>query len=502
MMDGSARPTISVRPSSTRNVTPVPFSYWRRDIWLHSVIVLFVLAYCVSTIALSRPSGFNTFWDGGVYTVAEMLPVIAMLMCALRWPAQRAPWLFIGAGVLAHTAGDLVYSFHDQNLVPTPVPASSDYVYFASYALLVIGVVLLTQRNVGRVRAAVRVEGIVVGIAVAALAALLWFGPVFSATGSLWHVVTADVYPVGNLVLLVLLVSSLAPYEYQPNVPVILLLGAVAWFVFGDVMYFSQSVNGTFVSRTLLNATWVIGLWLVALAATAVDRRRSGALRRKRPVDQGVTWALFAAASVCVAVLVSCLVVPGIDTASLVLACVGLLLVSLAIIMAKRDLARVTLEPDNVDVVTGLMTSVLFREQVEAMLAERDSTLVGVVVLDIVNFSEVNDAIGYLIADELLWVIARRAEHRLGDGVIFARLEGDRFASAVRACSKGDVDDLAESVRSLSVDRFRLSGLSVGVVGRVGVAMAAPGTTNAAHLLVLAESALEESGAPPHGIEP
>jgi len=56
----------------------------------------------------------------------------------------------------------------------------------------------------------------------------------------------------------------------------------VAWFVFGDVVYFNQSVSGTFVSRTILNATWVIGLWMVALAATAVNRRRSGALRRKR----------------------------------------------------------------------------------------------------------------------------------------------------------------------------------------------------------------------------
>ena len=86
-MDNSGRPVISIHRAPARKVTSLPFALWRRDIWLHSVIGLFVLAYCVSTIAVSRPSGFNTFWDGGVYTVAETIPVIAMILCAWRWPA-------------------------------------------------------------------------------------------------------------------------------------------------------------------------------------------------------------------------------------------------------------------------------------------------------------------------------------------------------------------------------------------------------------------------------
>jgi len=141
-----------------------------------------------------------------------------MILCAWRWPAQRAPWLFISLGVLVHMAGDLIYSFHDQNLVPTPVPASSDYVYFVSTCCWWRAWSFYPKqyRTSARRRAH---RGLVVGVAVAALAALLWFGPVFSATGSFWHVLIADAYPVGNLVLLVLLVSSLAPYGYHPTCP-------------------------------------------------------------------------------------------------------------------------------------------------------------------------------------------------------------------------------------------------------------------------------------------
>lgn len=497
-MDDRGHSTVTVQTSTAHKITPVPFALLRRDVWLHSVIAVLVVAYCVSTIAVSRPSGFNTFWDGGIYTVAETLPVIAMILCALRWPAQRAPWLLIGAGVLVHAAGDLVYSFHDQNLVPTPVPAVSDYVFFASYVLLVAGVVVLTQSHVGRVRAALRVEGIVAGLAVAALAALLWFGPVLSATGSLWHVVLADVYPVGNLVLLVLLISSLAPYAYQPNVPVALLLAAVAWFVFGDIVYFSQATNGTYVSRTFLDATWVIGLWLAALAATAVSRRRSGALRRIRPGERRTSWAPVGAAFVFIAVAVNYLIVPGVDTAAMVLACLGLVLLGVDVYLVKRDMARAALGHEEVDVVTGLMTSAPFRERIEGWLDDGGDGVVGVVALDILDFAGVNELIGYAIADELLWVIGRRAQYRLSDRGVFARLGGDHFGFATLARSEEEVNELAEAVRRLTVDRFRLSGFSVGVVGRVGVATGRPGTASADDLLTLAEASLGEPDAPVH----
>jgi len=495
-MDGKAESTFSIQPNMPRNVTPIPFAILRRDVWLQSIIALFVLAYCVSTIAISQTNNFNTFWDGGVYTIAETLPVIAMVLCAKHWPAQRAPWLLIGAGVLVHAAGDLVYSFHDQNLVPIPVPAPSDVVYFASYVLLVAGVLLLTQSHVGRVRPAVRIEGIMVGLALAALAVLLWYGPVLSVTGTIWRVVIADGYPVGNLVLLVLLISSLAPNAYQPNVPVALLLLAVAWFVFGDIVYFNQVSAGTYVPRTFLDATWVIGLWLAGLAATSVDERRSGALRQSRPNYRGGSWAPVAATFVFVAVAANYLIVPGVDSVTIVLACLGLVLVGANVIVTKRDFARAALGRENVDVVTGLMNSASFTEEIERWLADGQGGVVGVVILDIIDFAGVNEEIGYAIADELLWVIGRRAHYRLGDRGIFARLSGDHFGFAAAVPSVEQIAELAETVLHLANDRFRLSDFSVDVVGRVAAASAAPGESSATDLLDRAVAALGEVAPP------
>jgi len=157
---------------------------------------LFVLAYCVSTIAVSRRVVL-TLLGRRVYTVAETIPVIAMILCAWRWPAQRAPWLFISLGVLVHMAGDLIYSFHDQNLVPTPcrrpVTTCTSFrtcCWWRAWSFLPKAIRTSARRRAHR--------GLVVGVAVAALAALLWFGPVFSATGSFWHVLIADAYPVAT----------------------------------------------------------------------------------------------------------------------------------------------------------------------------------------------------------------------------------------------------------------------------------------------------------------
>jgi len=172
------------------------------------------------------------------------------------------------------------------------------------------------------------------------------------------------------------------------------------------VVYFNQSVSGTFVSRTILNATWVIGLWMVALAATAVNRRRSG------PCDASVRSTTTSAGRWS-----------GRPRS-----------VSRSGELPHRDRCR-----RSRDVLAsldwswrwstswwprvtfrkwssirrrgrghGLSTLPLFIKHVEGLLADGHDGLVGMVTLDIVDFAGVNDTIGYATADELLWIIARR----------------------------------------------------------------------------------------------
>ncbi len=76
--------SVSVRASTPRQVTPLPFNLLKRDVWLHALIAAAILAYVISTVTLSRPNGVDSFRDGVFFPATEVLPVIAMVLCAWR----------------------------------------------------------------------------------------------------------------------------------------------------------------------------------------------------------------------------------------------------------------------------------------------------------------------------------------------------------------------------------------------------------------------------------
>ena len=47
-MSDSGPPNVSIQASPGRNGSRVSFSFWRRDVWLHTVIAVFVVAYLAS----------------------------------------------------------------------------------------------------------------------------------------------------------------------------------------------------------------------------------------------------------------------------------------------------------------------------------------------------------------------------------------------------------------------------------------------------------------------
>ena len=252
-----------------------------RELGIQGVIAGLAIVYGVSTFVVHRPpSGYNTIWDGWIYTAAETLPVIPVLLRPRRSSELRSAWLAMAAMIVLNTLGDLVYTYHDQNLLPIPDPAPSDVLYLLSYGAFIVGVALLTQSSFGRVHASVRLDGAIAGLAMGAVAAMVWFGPLLRVGGRPLQVAVAMAYPLADLVLIVLLVAGLAPHRYRPNSSTVLLLAGVASFVLGDVIYMNRSVAGTYVAGAPLDETWIIGLCLVGLAASVRDRRRSWGPRR------------------------------------------------------------------------------------------------------------------------------------------------------------------------------------------------------------------------------
>ncbi|HEX8963704.1 MAG TPA: EAL domain-containing protein [Rhodocyclaceae bacterium] len=93
------------------------------------------------------------------------------------------------------------------------------------------------------------------------------------------------------------------------------------------------------------------------------------------------------------------------------------------------------------DALTALPNRRAFRQRVEQAAAEARSAnrFVAVMIIDVDDFKDVNDALGHLVGDELIKGIASRLTLSLGEAGIVARIGGDEFA--VLLASLGHPDE-------------------------------------------------------------
>ena len=101
------------------------------------------------------------------------------------------------------------------------------------------------------------------------------------------------------------------------------------------------------------------------------------------------------------------------------------------------------------DTLTGLPNRALLLDRLGQALtrAARRGTPVGVMLLDLDRFKEVNDTLGHFAGDTLLKAIAGRLRHALRDSDTVARLGGDEFCVVLEDC--GDRDKLAVAATKL-----------------------------------------------------
>jgi diguanylate cyclase (GGDEF)-like protein/PAS domain S-box-containing protein len=150
------------------------------------------------------------------------------------------------------------------------------------------------------------------------------------------------------------------------------------------------------------------------------------------------------------------------------------------------------------DSLTGLPNRALFMERLQHSLsrAQRHSTLVGVIFLDLDNFKIVNDSLGHAAGDQLLISVASRLETCIRPGDTAARLGGDEFTLLLE-----DLPDAEELTRIADriVEALRpaimLSGHEVFTSGSLGTAMTRGETVTPDALLRDADIAMYQAKA-------
>lgn len=137
------------------------------------------------------------------------------------------------------------------------------------------------------------------------------------------------------------------------------------------------------------------------------------------------------------------------------------------------------------DPLTELPNRTQFLETLDLMIDEARNTgqQVALLLLDLNDFREINDTLGYDNGDALLRQAAQRLLTLRRPTDTVARLGGDDFALLLGSCSPGLATDVCQRALSTLNDPYEVAGFTLETGAKIGVALF-PDHAKTAHLLL------------------
>ncbi len=389
------------------------------------------LAAYVAHVAFGLGSpGLDGLFDDYVYTG---LIFAAGAICLARGFAvreERAAWLVMGVGLIAWAAGEVAWTVLIADDPAPPYPSVADVLYLSFYPASYTSLLLLARSRTDSFRSSLWLDGAIAALTVAAVIATLAFQPIVDATsGGPAEIAVNLAYPVGDLLLLGLVVTVFGLNGWRPDPVWLLIGGGLALTAVADGLYLVQSATDQYVQGGLLDIAWPASALLVAVAAWQPSRRHI-TIR---------DWLIIAVPAICGLVAVQLLVFDhferDVNDAGVSFAAWALLLalarMALAFLENQRSLSTSHAEA-RTDLLTGLRNRrcLIADLEVELGLATLASPR-ALLLFDLDGFKEYNDAFGHPAGDGLLVRLAARLAEAVGSDGCAYRLGGDEFCVIV-----------------------------------------------------------------------
>jgi two-component system, cell cycle response regulator len=392
---------------------------------LFALLVLGVIAY--ATHAVVAPSGgpLDRAVNDWLYSAITFGGGALCLLGALHHRRERTAWLLISAGLLLWASGDLVWTLWLNHLESPPYPNIGDALYLGSYVAIYAGIVALLRARVRPLRPAQWLDGLVGGLAIAAVAGALFFPTIAGlAEGDPFEAAVTLAYPVFDLLLLSFVVLAIGLNRWRLDASWVLLgLGQVSNAA-ADSIFTYQSALGTYVSGGWVDTLWPLGIVLTAAAVWQP---------RPRPVEElGKGTLPFTAAFTATAlgVLVAGQFTP-VEPVAALLAAATLVVAGIRGGTLFADNVRL-LHTSRVESLTDGLSGLANRRALMLDLDEAVATATAahprtLALFDLDGFKQYNDAFGHAAGDTLLKRLATQLQDAIaGHGQAY-RLGGDEF---------------------------------------------------------------------------
>jgi diguanylate cyclase len=464
------------------------------------VLLLGVGVFAISTVVRADPGRIVPL-DSWLESASLLSAALLVAVRACRIAVERWAWLLIATGMASTGMATIVYA---ASVPEGQSPSVADPLFLAFYPLVYTGLLLLLGGRLRRVPTAIRLDALVVAFAAAAVGAALVSGPIGAATSeSLATVLVGLAYPTGGVLLLAVAGGSLAILGWRTERRWGLLIAGFALWVLADIVYLFQTARGSYLEGTWIDACWPAAFLLIAVASwlpstVGPSRTKPGAASLATPV-------------VCSVIALGVAILAYGQRLPVTLAALTLAAVAARYAVTFRDVSAVAESHEHAmtDELTGLanrraLATALTAGPLDGRTSttwDRAAARLGLLLLDVDQFREINDSLGRHVGDDLLCRIADRLSPAMRPQDLLTRTGGDEFgilmADGVNLMTaRAHAGSLIDALR----EPFALGHITLQVDVSIAIALWPDHCAHPQELLNLAESALTDAKAAEHRI--
>jgi diguanylate cyclase (GGDEF)-like protein len=418
-------------------------------------------------------SGLDDLAGGHFYDAVVIAAGIACLLRSRAVRAERRAWILFGSAILCWAAGEVYWTWFILDNPAPPYPSPADVAYLAFYPLAYAGIAYLVRARARELDWRLWTDGLIAALGTAALGTAFVFDFVAErTTGTTIEVVTTLAYPLGDIVLLGMVVGVVALNGWRPGRTWSLLLAGLTAQVAADIAYTLQATDGALPAGNWIDPLYLISaaflgalLWQPATTSISSPDRLSG--RRELMVP-----ALIAVVLVGLFVMQNLRATSGLST---LLWSATMIAVVARLGMSVRE-NRTLLEQVRTDSLTGLGNRGRMQVDLDEWLARAsEENPAALYLFDLNGFKRFNDTFGHPAGDELLIRLGNSLRSAVGtDGTAY-RIGGDEFCVLVEGDAKRCDEVVARAAGALSASE---KGVDIGASWG-GVAIPAEAGTQA-----------------------
>jgi diguanylate cyclase (GGDEF)-like protein len=370
-------------------------------------------------------SGITDFVNGPLYDAVVVSAGLACLYKARGAGAERGAWLALAAAVLCWGASEIYWTAVLVNDPSPPYPSPADIGYLAFYPLAASGVVMLIRARARELDWRLWMDGLIAALGTAALGAALIFEFVADRTsGTPVQVATTLAYPIGDILMLALVVGVIALTRWRPGRTWSLLLVGLAALVVADVAYTLQSTDAS-----LPGGDWIEPIYLLAAVCIGAEAWQKQA-DTIEPMARFDGWREFMVPALFAGVMIGLFAMQYFSRASsltTVLWAATMVAVIARLGLSVRENKRL-LEQVRTDHLTGLGNQGRMQVDLATRCLHAEREPLTLLLLDLNGFKRYNDTFGHPAGDAMLKRLGGQLKKAVGTDGSAYRIGGDEFA--------------------------------------------------------------------------